>query len=158
MKTIELTKGAKAIVDECDYDYLMQWKWLCNNTGYAVRTDYSQGKKKTLGMHRVILSATDGVVVDHKNGNRLDNRRSNIRVCTPGQNQYNRGKLCTNKTGYKGVYHQKKFNTWLVAIGVNGKLRYVGSYKTKIEAARAYNEAALKYHGEFARLNDLQLY
>lgn len=155
-RAIELTQGKFALVDAEDYDWLMQWKW-CVVEGYAFRTCRDNGKKKGILMHRFIMSMPLGMQVDHANGNKLDNRRSNLRICTYAQNQQNRKKLtCGKSSQYKGVCKHKN-NGWEVHIGAAGKFIYVGFYKYEIEAALAYNKAAKKYHGEFAYLNPIAI-
>lgn len=104
-------------------------------------------------MHVAVLGKKTGLMIDHKNRNKLDNRRSNLRFCTPSENFCNSGKQKNNTTGFKGVYRQP--NGFYVAIQKNGRLRRIGSYKTLEEAARAYNVAAKELHGKFAFLNDV---
>lgn len=151
MKKIYLTTGEYALVDDCDFDKVSQFRWMHSGAGYAV-TIRMIGTKH-VRMHRMILDAEPGQIIDHKDGNKLDNRRSNIRFCTSQQNQANMGKPITNSSGYKGVYRNKKDGLWYVRISVGNKRIWVGCFKDVRKAAIAYNEAALMYHGEFARLN-----
>lgn len=158
-RRIPLTRGKYAIVDAEDYPRLMKYKWYANKIGsnwYAVRSQRIHGSKRqiTIFMHRLILNAPDDMLVDHKNGNGLDNRKANLRLATYPQNNCNRRK-CSGKcvSIYKGVYAKKRRSPWGARIKVDGKYIHLGSYKTEIEAAKAYDEAARKYHGEFARLN-----
>lgn len=150
MKQIPLSKGCAALVDDVDFDMLMQWKW-CYNTGYAVRTDYSSGKPKRIYMHRLIMETPSGMETDHINSNRLDNRRSNLRVCTHQQNCMN--VLPVGASKYKGVTWHKGDRKWQSSIFVDGKLKYLGSFKSEEDAALAYNFAALEAFGEFAKQN-----
>jgi hypothetical protein len=152
MKEIELTQGKVAIVDDDDYEWLNQWKWHFHN-GYAVRTECEKRKFKTISMHAQILGWSFGVDVDHLDLNKLNNTRSNLRKCTHSQNQHNRSKYANNISGYKGVFWHKHEKKWQAAIKANGKIIYLGYYADAQDAARAYDAAALKYHGEFARLN-----
>ena len=151
-KAIPLNKDAVTIVDEADYEWLSKWKWRIVEKGYAQRSvaKHEGLTLSALFMHRVILNTPKGLFSDHINGNKLDNRRSNLRICTHHQNNLNR----PNVTGkYKGVYWCKRQQRWMAQIMKNQANIYVGSFHTPEEAALAYNEAAKEYHGEFARLN-----
>ncbi len=153
MKEILLTQGKVAIVDDEDFEWLNQWKWCAKkgpNTSYAKRATQ-------LYMHRLILSAEKGMFVDHINGNGLDNRRENLRVCTHAENMRNSKLSIKNTSGYKGVYWCKKRSLWIANIQNNGKVKNLGGFKIKELAARAYNEAAHNFHGEFARLNNVDI-
>lgn len=155
MKYLPLSQGKKAIVDDEDFDFLNQWKWSASVRGrhsYAVRRQ--SGTNKILYLHRELLGVKKRAShVDHKNGDPLDNRRSNLRICSHTQNLRNRGMNSRNSSGFKGVTHQTLSPFWVAQIGVDGKRLYLGTFKTKIEAAQAYDEAALKHHGRFAVLN-----
>jgi len=147
MKKILLSQGEFTIVDDCDYDYLMQWDWYCNG-GYAKRG------YPLVCMHRVVLQRMgfrNFTKSSHINRDKLDNRRCNLRPITDSQNSCNQGKQKNNTSGYKGVCWNR--GKWLAQIGTNGKTIYLGRYDDPKEAAQAYNKAALKYHGEFAVLN-----
>ena len=166
MKKIKLTQDQWALVDDEDYEMLTEHKWYANRDKdkfYVMRnspTD-SNGKQKTIFMHREITNAPKGKVVDHINGNPLDNRRENLRVCTNQENTMNRRKHRNNKSGYKGVCYMKKkkymisehSKPWLAQIGHNQKNIFLGMYKAKEEAARAYDRKAVELFGEFAVLN-----
>ena len=149
MKCIKLSQGKEAIVDDEDFEYLRQFKWHVTDTGYACRKD---GRKNKY-MHRELMGSPKGLQIDHINGNRLDNRRSNLRVVTVGDNRKNTGIRSDNTSGYKGVSWDKKNSKWKVAIYVNSKYVHLGRFTDIEDAALAYNTAALEYHGEFARLN-----
>ena len=116
-----------------------------SRAGYA-----SKGSKL---LHRLIINSPLGLHTDHINGDRLDNRRANLRVCTHAENARNRGGDSRNKSGYKGVNSSKNGKRWMAYIRLAGKTTNLGTYDTKEEAARAYDEAALSLHGEFAWLN-----
>lgn len=108
-------------------------------------------------MHRLILNAPENMEVDHINGNRLDNRRENLRLCNSSQNKCNRGPRKDNKSGYKGVSWHGQRQKWTVRIKTPyGKYLSLGLYDDKKEAAMAYNKASVEYHGEFAFINKLQ--
>lgn len=152
MKSIPLTKGMIALVDDEDYEYLMQWKWLAkkDNKGnwYACRVDES---RRLIQMHRLIMSAPEGVKVDHKDGDGLHNWRENLRVCTNAENSRNRRINRNNTSGYKGVVLEH--GKYRARIKIFYKIISLGTFQTAEEAARAYDRGALKYHGPFARLN-----
>lgn len=154
MRMIPLTQGKFATVDDQDYDWLMQWKWCAyhdkkSNTWYATaRIDVT---RRMMPMHRLIMKAPDGVEVDHKDRNGLHNWRDNLRECTSAQNKLNRGPFKTNTVGYKGVY--RLYGKYRAKIGINKKQIHLGTFGTPEEAARAYDAAAKRLHGEFAYLN-----
>lgn len=157
MKEIQLTKGKVALVDDEDFEYLNQWKWQANKNGnkfYAVTSLLINGKYKTTFMHRLITNNKNAKMhTDHINGDGLDNRKINLRICTHSQNLMNRGTQANNKTGYKGVSYDKRINKFKATISINGINKNLGSYINPYDAARAYNQAAQKYHGEYAQLN-----
>jgi hypothetical protein len=107
-----------------------------------------------ISIHREIMNAPDGLLVDHKNGDGLDNRRSNLRLATHSQNQCNKLKIKTKVTSqYVGVHFDKRRSQWATSIRNNGKTIWLGRFDSEIDAAKAYDQAAKKHHGEFARLN-----
>jgi hypothetical protein len=152
-KQIQLTKGMFAIVDDDDYERLSQHKWRVSGR-YAGRWLDKKNEQVSL-MHREIAQPPSGMVVDHINGDGLDNRKTNLRVCTHSQNLMNSVKHCKSSSRFKGVTFRKNRQHWNVRVRFQGKCIEVGSFDDEIEAARAYNAAAIKYHGEFARLNSL---
>ena len=159
-RTIPLTKGFVTIVDEDDYDWLNQWKWFCSPQGYAIRNDVSfrtngYRNRKTIRIHRLIINPQKWQHVDHINGDRLDNRRVNLRVCTDAQNQYNQKPIRGGTSKYKGVCWDKKTKKWLASISIYRKKIRLGRYILEEDAALAYNNAAEKLYGNFARLNIL---
>ena len=156
MKEIKLTQGKVAFVDDEDYDFLTQWKWYYHN-GYAKRHG-PRPKRPMIYMHRVILERmgfTDFEECDHMNRDGIDNRKRNLRPATRQQNVCNRGRLRNNTSGYVGVAWHKDAEKWHARIMINGECLSLGLYENKEDAARAYNKAARKYHGEFAVLNEV---
>ena len=154
MKKIKLTQGKFALVDDDDFEWLSQWNWHYGN-GYAVRqSPRVRGKQRRIYMHREILQPPKGMQTDHINRTRSDNRRSNLRVCTSSQNQWNQHKI-RGSSRFKGVSWHKIGKKWQAQIIKNQKHIHLGRFDSEEDAARAYNKAALNYFGEFARLNVL---
>lgn len=152
-KEIQLSQGKVALVDDEDYEELNQHKWCAMKdykTFYAMRSIQLDGHQHTLRMHNAIMG-TKGI--DHKNNDGLDNRRDNLRKATASQNSHNKSKYSNNTSGYRGVYWDRRNKKWRAQIGVNGKQRRLGYFSSALEAASAYDEAALELHGEFARTN-----
>lgn len=156
-KEIPLTQGKVAIVDASDYDFLMQWAWMARlerHCCYAVRRFSVDGKQCWARMHRVIMEAKTGTMIDHINGNGLDNRRDNLRLATTSQNTQNKKIGANNTSGYKGVDHRSR--KWRARIWLHGQEYHLGYFDSDIAAAHAYNKAAERLHGEFARLNEIK--
>ena len=112
--------------------------------------------KKDVKLHRLVMNASQDMYVDHINGNILDNRKENLRICTMQQNNCNTKLRSNNSSGYKGVSYNKENRKWRAYIAVHGSTHYLGYYKTAKEAAERYNKAAPIYHGEFAQLNIIE--
>lgn len=148
MKSLALTQGKVALVDDNDFEYLSRWKW-CYNNGYAVRSG-------GVSLHRAILSPPRSSDIDHINGDRLDNRRANLRLCSRAENCRNRKPRSGSTTGMKGVYLHKPSGRYQASIRVNGKNLSQGMYDSITEAAKAYNKAARKYFGDFAYINNIR--
>ena len=157
MQTIQLTRGAVAIVDDEDFERLSIWKWQLFNNGYAGRQGRTIDgiKEKPRYMHRCLLSPPAGPEVDHVNGNRLDNRRSNLRIATRQQNGMNKSVSKNNKLGIKGVSFDPSRGKFSARITVAPKYLYLGRFDTADEARVAYESAATKHYGEFARITSL---
>jgi hypothetical protein len=151
VRYIALTKGLCAIVDAEDYEEVSQYKWSAHINGanrYAVRCN----KGKRLAMHRFIMKPPKGMVVDHIDGNGLNNRRSNLRICTAQQNQCNR-KPRGRTSRFKGVRYRKEQGKYVAAIMSRGELIHIGCFDDEEEAAHARDRKAIELHGEFAYLN-----
>jgi len=157
--TIFLTQNQVAIVDREDYEGLNKFKWQAqweptSHCFYAVRNKVVEGKQILIRMHREILGLKykDGKFCDHKNRNGLDNRRLNLRVATRNQNMHNSSRVIPGCSGMRGVYFQPITRKWRATIRVSGRQVHLGYFETKSDARVAYCEAAIKYRGEFARL------
>jgi hypothetical protein len=155
-RRIPLTKGWYAKVDVDNFYRFIKHKWqACPNREkgyYARRSVTSKAGGKQIHMHRVVLNAPEGMQIDHINGDITDNRRANLRFANSSQNCCNRSyKQKTSK--YKGVQYVRSEKCYRVNINKDCRRIYVGRFKSEIEAAKAYDAAARKYHGEFARLN-----
>lgn len=154
MKRIPLTHGKFALVDDGDYEWLSQYNWHYKTSKGMCKTETMINGKK-ISMHRLILGLShgDGILTDHINHNGIDNQRNNIRPCTSRQNQQNRKPYKNKSSKYKGVSWYKQTKKWKPSIKSEHGYRYLGYYKSEIEAARAYDEAAKELFGEFAYLN-----
>lgn len=148
VRRIPLGDGHYALVDANDYEWLTQYLWRYNN-GYAIR----QEGRKTIYMHRQIAQPPAGMMVDHINRHKVDNRRSNLRVCTRRQNIHNQAAKAGTMSQFKGVERRKGSDKCYARIRVNGKRLWLGTFDDEVEAAKAYDAAAVQYFGEFAHLN-----
>lgn len=148
MKKIILSQKAYCLVDDDIFEKYGHLKWHMN-TGYAKRTELG----KALLLHRLILKAKKGECVDHIDRNKLNNQRNNLRLCSKGQNLMNKKPGVNNISGLKGVRWNKYDNRWTVQISIKSRNRYIGNFKDKDEAKKAYNKAARKHFGKFAYLN-----
>ena len=152
VREIILTQGKVALVDDVDYDGLSKSSW-CFSHGYAYRKDHH----KTVYMHRQILGYPKARV-DHKDRNKLNNIRSNLRILSrSGLNQANAERRSDNRSGYKGVCFDKRRSKWNAEIQANKKRKSLGAFTSAEEAAKAYDKAAKKLFGEFACLNFKEL-
>jgi len=157
-RRIALTRGQYTFVDARNYKRLLEWSWNAQKkTGkqvyYASTQAWLDGKPVMARMHHVILGLPTCVECDHKNRNTLDNLEDNLRPCSDQQNASNQGLARNNTSGYKGVIWRKERKRWRAVINFERKRRFLGTFKTAPEAARAYDRAALRYFGEFACLN-----
>jgi hypothetical protein len=149
MKEISLAHGkGVALVDDADYPILSQYKWRLS-AGYA----RAEINGMSVLMHRLVMGAKRGQEVDHRNGDKLDNRRSNLRFSTHSQNMANVGQRSDNTSGFKGVYWNRQTGKFRARIKPRGKHIYLGAFDDAQEAARVYDRAARKYFGSFARTN-----
>ena len=170
-RRIPLTQGYFALIDPADFSHLSKYKWrLCRtkskNVLYAERSiRLPGGKYSRILMHRQIFEKiksnmqytsderrTTNLVIDHINGSGLDNRRANLRLATVAQNAWN-SKKRNSRSGYKGVWFAADKGMWRAAIVYHGRRIHLGYFKDKIAAAKAYDVAAKKYYGEFAKPN-----
>lgn len=157
-RRIYLGEGKFTIVDEQDYYRYNDYRWSPqkkSRTYYAIRVVSNCEKTlRIVSLHREIMNEPKGLLVDHKNGDGLDNRRANLRTATKFDSVHNRRKRKTKTSSrYTGVNIDKETGRWVARIRNRGKRTWLGSFKDEAAAARAYDEAAKKYHGEFARLN-----
>lgn len=161
---IELACGSVVVVDDLDVALVAESKWRYRHANrgksYVVRGAHKYGKLYREGaLHRLIAGAADGEHVDHRNGDTLDNRRSNLRIVTHQQNCQNAAKKnpAVSASRFKGVSLDKRRNTWRAMISVNGKPKYLGEGESEIEAAYRYDMASLANYGEFGLRNFLPL-
>jgi hypothetical protein len=147
MKKIPLTQGKFAIVDDKDFLALSKFKWLFDD-GYAKRHKPSP-EVGWLLMHRVIMKTKMGMFTDHINGNKLDNRRVNLRICTNAQNMMNRGRQSNNSSGFRGVAWHKQRKKWRAFIKINGKQKSLGLYENINDAVKVYEKEAQMIFKEF---------
>lgn len=156
-RAIPLTQGFVAIVDAADYEALAAFVWTASrnrSTIYAGRKARDDdGVRRTIKMHRVIMGPPPGLVVDHINGDGLDNRRANLRICTHSENQRNRRSANGSSSQYLGVSWIAQRSKWQARIRYGGKQHHLGLYPSEIDAAKAYDAAAQKHFGQFANPN-----
>lgn len=155
MKLIMLTHGMSAMVDDEDYDRVSKFKWYAwHRRGHWYACSARQ--RKVVYMHRLILGdRCEGVDVDHKDRNGLNNQKNNLRLAPGGLNQLNTVKAKNNTSGFKGVSWSKQNRRWCAYIYDHGKHRFVGSSLDPMEAAKMYDGAITALHGEFARTNKM---
>jgi len=156
MKTIALTQGKFALVDDVDFERLSQFKWFAweqEGVFYALRNSRvgERPKRTIIRMHREIFNCAPTEDIDHKDGNGLNNQRWNLRISTNGGNNQNARKRRDNTVGLKGVYFHKQHRKFGAQIQSRGERVHLGLFKTPEEAHAAYCAAAAELHGEFAR-------
>jgi hypothetical protein len=146
--------GYEVLISACDLERVLSFKW--HKMGRNSKSEHIYFSHKTprpehkdILLHRFITGCPDGKIVDHKNGNTLDNRRSNLRICTKTENNRNRRKNKNNTSGYKGVFWDDYHKKWSVSIKNKGRRVYLGLFDDPQKAYEAYVAASQKYHGEF---------
>lgn len=160
MKRIQLTRGKFALVDDDLFDELSQYEWRASQAGgytyYAYRNENRDGVYRSVSMHRHIyshLNLPTKDCIDHIDGNGLNNQTANLRPATFAENSRNQRLARSNRSGYRGVCWATKRQKWIAAISVDNRRINLGAFDSKVDAAAAYDAAAVKYHGEFARPN-----
>jgi hypothetical protein len=155
MKEISLSRGLVTVVDDEDYARFSAFSWTATpgkGTFYAYRR-VGAGPRKNVWLHREIAGTPEGMKTDHCNGDGLDNRRSNLRICTHVENCRNLQRVRAHSSVYKGVSWQDRKRHWKASLRLDGRFVYLGSFMTEEEAVHAYDVAALELFGEFAQLN-----
>lgn len=148
MRELPISRGRYVVLlDDEDYDRIAAFRWHRRADGYAIR--YAAATTTRIRMHREVLGVPRSAIVDHANGNPLDNRRGNLRICTPSENAWNSRAIAGQRV--KGV--QPINSQWRARIRIEGRLTHLGMFATEVEAALAYDAAARRYFGEFACVN-----
>jgi hypothetical protein len=157
MKSVKLSKGLFALVDDEDFEKVSAFKWSASThkTPYAIRSFGPKNHRQFEYMHRFIVGADPNLDVDHENGNTLDNRKENLRIASRSDNMKNRNHSVIAKSGFRGVYAKKGAGKpWYARIVKYGKVKHLGYFYTAEEAAKAFDKAAKEIYGEFCgRLN-----
>lgn len=157
-RSLDVGRGLVSIVDDEDYEWICRHSWRAGRTSkgvpYVRRNFYLDGAYKTVYLHRAIAKAPPGLQVDHANWDTLDNRRSNLRVCTQSQNNANSWRSKPPASGFRGVYAiTKRVDLYEAVINLNGKAIRLGRFVRPEDAAVAYDAKAIELYGEFARTN-----
>lgn len=156
MKRIKLTQGKVALVDDADYKWLNRWRWYARkgrSSFYVTRSIGNRPNNTMMQMHRIIMKAKKGQEIDHRDGNGLNNQKSNLRFCTHGQNKMNCVKKVNSSSKYKGVYWHQPSGKWIARINLNKKRFHLGSFDSEYKAACVYDEKAKELFKEFAKPN-----
>lgn len=148
-------QGHSALVNDSDYETLNNYTWHLGNNGYVKTFVGGRKNLKCLLMHRLIMNPPDDHEVDHISGDPLDNRRENLRIVTRSQNARNLRRHKQFSSRFKGVGWNARRSIWEVKLTLNGRSIYSGQFTSELEAAHAYNAAAIKHFGEFASLNEI---
>lgn len=154
VKKIELTQNKYVLVDDEDFEELNLHKWCViniKNTFYACRSLWikTEKRRKMVYMHRFIMNCPDDKLIDHKDGNGLNNQKENLRICTRSQNGGNSKIRKDNTSGIKGVRFKKHSNKWVANIKINNKIKFLGSFTDINDAKKAYDKAAKKHFRQF---------
>ena len=153
IKKIKLTQSKETFIDSEDYEKIKSYNWYYHSSGYAACKQKINNIWKTILLHRVIMNCPNNKQIDHINGNGLDNRKENLRICTHAENGRNTKKRKGTTSKYKGIYWYKALSKWSVRIRFNYKWIFIGYFNDEKEAAKAYNEKAKELFGKFAKLN-----
>jgi hypothetical protein len=140
------------LIDSANHQRLSQWTWRRSQDGYAVRSETIDGKRRTIRLHNEINQPQDGFITDHINGNKLDNRRCNLRTANVSQNNSNSADR-NRRSRFRGVYWHNRANKWYAQISENGRNKHLGLFETEEAAAMARDAAAAAFQGQFARMN-----
>jgi hypothetical protein len=154
MKEIVLTQGKVTKVSDCDYEAVSSFgKWQFGRYAHCSRR--VNGKQRSVSMHRFLMNPPEGKMVDHINGDSLDNRRENLRICDSSENAANMSPRIGLTSVYKGVSWDKSKGKWKADIRCRDKKLSLGRFSSEVDAAKVYNSKAKELFGEFARLNDV---
>lgn len=151
MRRIKLSRGKYSIVDDEDFEKVSQFKWTFGTNGYAFRN--IKRDKSMIYLHRFLICPPEGMIVDHINQDKLDNRKINLRICTHSQNHANQGLQKNNTSGFRGV--TKNGEKWEARVKHFGKTLHFGLFDSKIMAAKQYNKKAVELFGKFALVNKI---
>lgn len=149
---VDLTLGFVAVIDAADVRLVAGRSWRAQRASrcvYAVAADFSTGRRTNVAMHRLLMGQPEGLQIDHRDGDGLNNLRANLRLATRAQNQHNKRTPVSNTSGFKGVRRSR--SKWMAQIKLNGTTQYLGTFDTPETAAAAYAKASAELHGEFGR-------
>lgn len=149
---LKLNQGREAIVDD-DWVNPVHVKWYASPRGYVRASWMENGKRRQTSLHRLVVGAKPGDIVDHINGNPADNRRENLRIVTSSQSNMNKGPVKGKYSKYRGVYRETRTLKWYARVDSKILKKRLGTFGSEEEAARAYDKAVKEAHGEYARLN-----
>lgn len=155
MKLIELTQGKFAVVDDEDYEYISMFKWHLSYSGYVASSVYNPETKRSkhLLMHRFLTPCPKGKQVDHIDGDRLNNCRDNLRICTLAENRSNSGRYTTNTSGHRGIQWRSDKKKWRARIFHDKKEYFLGYFADKDKAVEVWRRVAKLLYGEFVNFD-----